>query len=81
MHNSVSKRDPEVKFYTCMERKTCRGRVHAQDGKFLNTVTEYSLLADKNVCSIKLHWFGLISFPSFEDESKWSKVFLYLFHP
>ncbi len=45
--NSVSKRGPELKFYTCMERKTCRGRVHVQDGKYLKAVTEYSYLADK----------------------------------
>ncbi len=45
--NSVSKRGPELKFYTCMERKTCSGRVHVQDGKYLKAVTEYSYLADK----------------------------------
>ena len=39
--NSVSKRDPKVKFYTCVERKTCRGRVHVRDGKYLKTVTDY----------------------------------------
>ena len=29
--NSVPKRDPKLKFYTCMEMKTCRGRVHVQE--------------------------------------------------
>ena len=45
--NAVSKRDPDLKFYTCVERKTCKGRIHVKEGKFLKTVTEHSHLADK----------------------------------
>ena len=53
--NSVSKRDPKRKFDTCVERKTCGGRVHVQDGKYLKMVTEHSHQADQAKVEAKSH--------------------------
>ena len=53
--NSVCKRDPMLKFYTCVVRKTCGGRVHLQDGKYLKTVTEHFHLADQAKVEAKSH--------------------------
>ncbi len=44
--NSQSKKDPNLKFYTCVERKTCKARIHVLNNKYLKTVTEHNHLAD-----------------------------------
>ncbi len=44
--NSQSKKDPNLKFYTCVERKTCKARIHVLNNKFLKMVTEHNHLAD-----------------------------------
>ena len=44
--NSQSKKDPNLKFYTCVERKTCKARIHVLNNKYLKMVTEHNHLAD-----------------------------------
>ncbi len=44
--NSHSKRDPDLHFYVCAERKICKGRIHVKNGEFVKEVTPHTHLAD-----------------------------------
>jgi FLYWCH zinc finger domain len=44
--NSCSKSDPDLMFYVCQQRSSCKARIHVRDGELVKMVTPHSHLGD-----------------------------------